>query len=167
MAGIGFIDDVVLFSTNMSEEVNRLLQAAVVSCRADKLQAEALFLQALSHDKHCLQVYFALYKFYFYQARLNEAEMYVLLGLEEAASQAGFPGDYRLLYRDKSKWDLYANETSLFYLYSLKALAFIKLRKSESVHARTILNIIKALDPEDRSGASVIMDLSAAVDEVN
>jgi len=165
MAGIGFIDDVVLFSPSMPEEVNRLLQAAVISSRRDKLKAEDLFMQALSLDKHCLQTYFALYKFYFYQARLNEAEMFVLLGLEEAARQGGFPSDYRRLYRDMEKWDLYANEVSLFYLYTLKALAFIKLRKHDSIQAGTILNIIKELDPEDRSGASVIMDLSAAMDE--
>ena len=165
MTRVGFIDEAVLFSPDIPEAVNALLQAAVVASRSDKVRAEQLFTEAYQLDKACLQTYFALYKFYFYQARLSEAESFVLAGLEEAARQGGFPSDYRCLYRDKSKWDMYANEMTLFYLYTLKALAFIKLRQKQLSQAQVILAMMKELDPEDRSGASVIMDLAEAMQE--
>lgn len=162
---VGFIDDAVLFSPNMPQAVNALLQAAVIASRTDKIKAEQLFSQAWQLDKACLQTYFALYKFYFYQARLIEAERYVMAGLEEAARQGGFPADYHRLYQQHDQWDLYTDETGLFYLYTLKALAFIKLRREQMNLAEDILDKIKVLDPQDRSGASVIMDLAKAMNE--
>ncbi|MGR9053509.1 MAG: hypothetical protein ACU84J_12755 [Gammaproteobacteria bacterium] len=163
MAGTAFIEDAVLFSPNMPEPVNNLLQAAVVASRNDKPRAEQLFQEAFQLDSGCLQTYFALYKFYFYQARLEEAETYVLAGLQEAAKQGGFAAEYRLLL--ESKRNMYDGEIALFYLYTLKALAFIKLRQQQPAVAHEVLDAIKQLDPEDRSGASVIMDLALALAE--
>lgn len=161
----GLLDEAVLFSPDIPQAVNELLQAAVVATRTDKMRAEQLFTEAFQLDKACLQTYFALYKFYFYQARLVEAENYVLAGLEEAARQSGIPSDFRSLFQEKSKWDMYTDETTLFYLYTLKALAFIKLRQNQIAQGQAILSMMKELDPEDRSGASVIMALAEALEE--
>ncbi len=154
-----------MFSPNMPAEVNNLLQAAVAASSIDQSRAENLFLQAQTLDSHCLQTYFALYKFYFFQKRLADAERIVIAGLEESARQGGFPSDYRRLARNRKKWNLYANEITLFYLYTLKALAFIKLRQGYNVEAKLVLSHLRQLDPEDLSGASVIMDLAAGVTE--
>ena len=112
-----------------------------------------------------MQTYFALYKFYFFQKRLVDAERIVLAGLEESAKQGGFPNDYRQLVGNLKKWNLYANECTLFYLYTLKALAFIRLRLGFTLDAQLILSTLQQLDPKDLSGASVIMDLAAGVTE--
>lgn len=165
MHAAGFFEERVLFSPNLPAEVNRLLQMAVAASHSEKPLAEKLFKQAQQTDRRCLQTYFALYKFYFYQGRLQEAEREAIAALEEAAQQGGFPADYRRLARMQHKPDLYVNEASLFYLYSLKALAFIKLRREQIAEARGILAIMAILDPEDRSGASVIMQLSEALDD--
>jgi hypothetical protein len=154
----------VLFSPNIPTAVNQLLQAAVAASHADPLRAENLFVQAQALDSQCLQSYFALYKFYFYQKRLVDAERVVIAGLEESARQGGFPCDYRHLSQNLSQWDLYANETTLFYLYTLKALAFIKLRQGFGVDAKLVLAHLKELDPKDLSGASVIMTLAEEID---
>jgi hypothetical protein len=153
----------VLFSPDLPVAVNQLLQAAVAASHTDKPRAERLFKEAQQLDGHCLQTYFALYKFYFYQGRLLEAEREVIAALEEAAHQGKFPCDYRRLAR--GQWNMYASEISLFYLYSLKALAFIKLRQQQDGEARVILLLMQILDPEDRCGGSVIMSLAAALDE--
>jgi hypothetical protein len=155
----------VLFSPNIPDAVDYLLQSAVTASSVDQTKAENLFLQAQALDKQCLQTYFALYKFYFFQKRLIDAEKIVLSALEESARQGSFPHDYRQLALDGQKWDLYANETTLFYLYSLKALAFIKLRQGFNSDAQLILSHLRQLDPEDLIGASVIMDLAAGVSE--
>lgn len=154
-----------MFSPNMPVEVNHLLQTAVAASSIDQNRAESLFLQAQKLDRHCLQTYFALYKFYFFQKRLVDAERVVIAGLEESARQGGFPSDYRRLARNRQKWNLYANECTLFYLYTLKALAFIKLRLGFTIDAQLVLSHLQQLDPEDLSGASVIMDLAAGVTE--
>lgn len=163
MKASGFFEERVLFSPNLPAEVNRLLQMAVAASHSEKPLAEKLFKQAQQTDRSCLQTYFALYKFYFYQSRLQEAEREVIAALEEAARQGGFPGDYQLLARQPELWDMYASEIPLFFLYSLKALAFIKLRQQKVQESSVILSAMKILDPEDRSGASVIMQLSDAL----
>ncbi|MDO9141624.1 MAG: hypothetical protein Q7U38_14995 [Methylobacter sp.] len=163
MASVAFVEERVLFSPNMPAEVNNLLQAAVAASPVDQSRAETLFLQAQALDSRCLQTYFALYKFYFFQKRLADAERIVVAGLEEAARQGGFPSDYRRLAQNRQKWDLYANEITLFYLYTLKALAFIKLRLGFALEAQLVLSHLQQLDPQDLSGASVIMDLAAGV----
>ncbi len=165
MASVAFVEERVMFSPNMPAEVNHLLQAAVAASSIEPKRAEQLFLQAQALDSRCLQSYFALYKFYFCQKRLVDAERIAVAGLEEAARQGGFPSDYRRLAKNRQKWDLYANEITLFYLYTLKALAFIKLRLGFSVDAQLLLSHLQQLDPEDLSGASVIMDLAAGVSE--
>lgn len=165
MDGVGAFEERIVFSPDIPAAVNVLLQAAVLASRCDATEAERLFIEALRLDGHCLETYFALYKFYFYQERLADAERAALAGLEEAARQGRFPADYKRLLRDKDKWNLYANEITHFYLYSLKALAFIKLRGGKTLEARLILSAIHELDPEDRSGASVIADLASALDE--
>ena len=165
MRSVAFIEERVLFSPNMPGEVNNLLQAAVAASSVDQSRAETLFLQAYALDSHCLQTYFALYKFYFFQKRLDDAQRIVMAGLEESALQGGFPSDYRRLVQSRQKWNLYANESTLFYLYTLKALAFIKLRLGLTPDAKLVLSHLQQLDPEDLSGASVIMDLAAGVAE--
>ncbi|WP_036254621.1 hypothetical protein [Methylobacter sp. BBA5.1] len=154
----------ITFSPNMPPEVNQLLQSAVIASSVDQKRAETLFIRAQTMDRHCLQTYFALYKFYFYQKRLPEAERIALSGLEESARQGGFPSDYRRLAREPKKWNLYANEISLFYLYTLKALAFIKLRQGLLVEGQLILSQLQQLDPKDLSGGSVVMDLAAGLE---
>ena len=83
MSSGAFIEERVTFSPNIPTEVNNLLQAAVAASSVDQSKAEILFLQAQTLDSHCLQTYFALYKFYFFQKRLADAERIVLAGLEE------------------------------------------------------------------------------------
>jgi hypothetical protein len=165
MRSVAFIEERVLFSPDIPAEVNNLLQAAVAASPVDQNRAETLFLQAQALDSHCLQTYFALYKFYFFQKRLIDAERIVLAGLEESARQGGFPNDYQQLAGNLQQWNLYTNECSLFYLYTLKALAFIRLRLGLTLEAQLILSTLQQLDPKDLSGASVIMDLAAGVKE--
>ena len=56
-------------------------------------------------------------------------------------------------------------QPALFYLYTLKALAFIKLRRQQAQEAESILALLRELDPEDRCGASVVMQLAHALPE--
>ncbi|MBK8815817.1 MAG: hypothetical protein IPN42_10085 [Methylococcaceae bacterium] len=165
MLPVSEFEERVLFSPHIPSAVNNLLQQAVAANRSDFGQAEQLFKLAKQTDRSCLQTYFALYKFYFHHKRLHDAESEIRAALEEAARQGGFPSDFRRLARQPLKWDLCANEIGLYYLYTLKALAFVKLRKQQDIEAQVILTLLQDLDPEDRCGASVIRSLAEAVEE--
>lgn len=92
-----YFEERILFSSDVPTAVNKLLQAAVTTTHVDKYKAESLLKAARDIDTHCLQTYFALYKFYFFQGRLREAEREVIAGLTGAAQQGNFPNDYRQL----------------------------------------------------------------------
>lgn len=164
MLPISELNERVLFSPHVPGAVNTILQQAVAANHSDHSRAEDLFKLAKQTDRSCLQTYFALYKFYFHHKRLHEAEREIRAGLEEAARQGGFPSDFRRLARKPCKWDLYANDITLFYLYTLKALAFVKLRQQQDAEAQVVLTLLQDLDPEDRCGASVIRSLAEAVE---
>ncbi|MEJ1964555.1 MAG: hypothetical protein WDO56_24600 [Gammaproteobacteria bacterium] len=128
---------------------------------ADKPRAEALMLNALQRDSECLPTYFALYKFYFYSRRLADAERMVLQALETAARQAAISSDWPTLTPDSAAWQDTAGPAH-FYLFSLKALAFIRLRLGRPQEAAALLAKLAELDSFDGVGASVVRSLAAA-----
>jgi hypothetical protein len=72
---------------------------------------------------------------------------------------AGFSTDWRQLDSTSAEW-LPAVGATRYFLYSLKALAFIRLRREDPEGARRILDKLQELDPEDQVGGSVIQDLA-------
>jgi hypothetical protein len=148
---------VARFGGPTSEEIDRRLRDATL---ADEERAEVLLLEARELDSGCLPVYFALYKFYFYRSRLAEAEQITLAALETAARQGGFAPDWRELDVDTAPWSQ-ASGPIRFYLFSLKALAFIRLRRGAPDEADAILAKLAEIDPLDQVGATVIRDIAA------
>lgn len=143
------------------EPVDWCLREAA-SAHADGARAERLLQRAHRLGPHCLPVYFALYKFYFHQCRLAEAETAALLGLDTAARQAGFAADWRQLAPGSAAWGDTAGPQR-FYLFSLKALAFVRLRLGRVDEARALLAKLGELDPSDSVGHGVVATLASAV----
>lgn len=150
----------VRFGGAAPEAVDQRLKEAVAAY-ADAPRAEALLLDAQAIEPQCLPVYFALYKFYFYKYRLADAERAALRALEASAQQAGFPADWTALTPWSADWSDVSGPRH-FYLFSLEALAFIRLRLGHADGARAILAKLAELDPLDRVGASVIRALTDA-----
>jgi tetratricopeptide (TPR) repeat protein len=139
--------------------VQQLLQEAVaVYSQANR--AEAILWSAQAMYPECLPVYFALYKFYFYKGRLHDAERATRLGLAAASRQAGFDVDWHRLTIATVDWSDTLGPQH-FYLFSLKALAFIYLRLDRRSESQAILSKLAQIDPGDSVGASVIRDLVA------
>ena len=153
----------VRFGGTVPPEVDLRLTMAADS-HWDSCTAEVLLLDAQSLDPTCLPVYFALYKFYFYRSRLAEAERITLQALVAAARQAGFSEEWQQLTPQTADWAA-TDEPQHFYLFSLKALAFIRLRLGRADEARAILAKLAVLDPQDTVGASVIRALETAATE--
>lgn len=160
-------DEPLIFDSRVDPEIDRRLQKAVAARRRFRFETERLLWQAQADDPSCLPVYFALYKFYSHGRRLNDAARALRLALTEAARQGGFHCDWEKLNAgaaDSCSVDLYASEAGLFYLISLKALAFVKLRQNRPLEAKALLDHLLRLDKDDRSGASTIRTLADSLD---
>lgn len=118
-------------------------------------EAESLLWRAQATDVDCLQVYYTLYKFYFNHNRLGDAERATCLALDAAARQAKIESDWRLQQKDSCDWSKISSPQH-FYLFSMKALAFIRLRQLRDADAVLILAKLREIDPDDSVGASVI-----------
>jgi tetratricopeptide (TPR) repeat protein len=136
--------------------VNDLLQEGVVAYRRSPSEAEARFRLALELAPQALPVYFCLYKIHTYQGNLDAALTAARAGLGTAAAQAGWPADFRAWPRV----DLGTNDASRFALYTLKALAFIRLKRGELPDALEALARLEELDPQGHVGWPVIRDLA-------
>lgn len=113
------------------------------------------------HPAH-LQAYVDLCKLYFYSKRLTEAEQVARAALIEAARQGGFEPDWRILAGGDEGWrDSHGPQR--VYLYMLKALSFIRMRRDDIGGGREILANLNRLDPDDLVGGSVVNDLASAV----
>jgi len=133
-----------------------------MACYADTQLAETLLWQAQREAPESLPVYFSLYKFYFYKGNLEQAEVAARMALLAAAVKGGFNADWRSLQVDSADWRDYA-AAAHFYLFSLKALAFIRLRLGDTAESSAILSKMLELDPDDSVGASVIRSISSSV----
>lgn len=125
----------------------------------DTTQAEFLLWTALKTDAECLGSYFSLYKFYFYKRMLPDAEEVALLALETAARQGGFNADWTQLDANSVDWQR-VDAPQHFYLFTLKALAFMRLRLERPQESMALLAKLQELDPQDSVGASVIRDIA-------
>ncbi len=155
------IDETVSFGPAVRPSTNNRLQYAVAARYRDNSEAENMLWEARAEDPTCLPVYFALYKFYANSKKLDRAERAARLAIAESARQAGISADWEKLDGESPK--LYASEAGLFYLFSLKALGFIKLRRGHLQEAGTILGHLARLDPDDLSGGSVVRGLAESV----
>jgi tetratricopeptide (TPR) repeat protein len=146
--------DRALYGGDTPAPVTALLEQAM-QCYADTDRAEGLLWQARLAAPQALSVFFSLYKFYFYKHQLEKAELTVRQALQVAARQGGFDSDWRRLDRDSTEWTV-NNLPAHFFLFSLKALAFIRLRRGEIAECREILEKLAVIDPADQVGACVI-----------
>jgi len=153
-------DDLINFG-EVPPEVNEILQRGVALYRHDSEGADKAFREALMLDPEALPTYLCLYKIHTYQGNLDEALAIALAGLGEAARQAGLDPDWRLWKTEQISSDV--NSPGHFALYTLKALAFIHLRRDESAVSQTYLAKLAELGAMEKVGGSVIAALAAGV----
>lgn len=142
------------------EAVDALLQQGVAAYRSDRGRADRYFRKALAAAPHEVPTYFCLYKIHTYQGNLEEAEAAAEAGLKEAASQAGWPQDWRAWQRQPAM----PEGAGRFALYTLKALAFIHLRQNRRAAALEKLDTLGILDPAGMTGWPVVAALAAGLE---
>lgn len=105
----------------------------------------------------CLPVYYLLYKFHAGRRQFDLAERAATRGISVAARQAGLATDWRDVQPGAA--DFAVNGPARFWLFSLKALAFICLRTRRADAARELVEHIGRLDPTHGLGNDVIASL--------
>lgn len=136
--------------------IDALLQQGVATYRRDRDAAERLFRAALAAGPQHLPLYFCLYKIHTYQGSLDAALAAAQAGLREAALQAGWPDDFRAWSPSPGA----VEGPGRFALYTLKALAFIHLRRDERAQAQLALVHLERLDPSGSIGWPVVAALA-------
>jgi hypothetical protein len=153
-----FSDESINFG-ELPEEIDALLQQGVAAYRHDPAKADRIFRQALDAAPAELPIYFCLYKVHAYRGNLEEAQAVAERGLREAASQALWDADWR-------EWQPQSaapEGAGRFALYTLKALAFIHLRKNEPAEAHALLGCLSKLDPSGAVGWPVVAALADGI----
>ncbi|MEW8258962.1 MAG: hypothetical protein AB2720_09280 [Candidatus Thiodiazotropha taylori] len=163
---IQMVGNEVHFGFDIEPGAHAELQRAASLISSREASSEAL-LQAEQIAPEQIEVLIACYKFHFYQGDTEKAEELVIKTLGLAAKQGNFNWDWLQLNPSSADWNA-PRGPERFYLYSLKALAFIRLRQEKLHEAESILHALSLIDPADQVGANVIRDLlDAIVEEQN
>jgi hypothetical protein len=143
---------------SLPAEAHTLLLRGMAQYRTDPAGAELLFGIARSQAPASLPLYRALVKFYNRECQFDAAYDMAALGMREAARLDNLPPDWR-------DWtlDMLDGKTASFALLTLKAMAFLELRRGNTAASVEILDQLRRLDPSDGIGSSVVAALAAGI----
>ena len=154
MSPDGALREITLPFADPTGQAASLLEAALARS-THPTEVEKLLRQHLLNEPDYLPAYFALYKLLFRQSRLAEAEEIARNAMDRGARLGGFPPNWQHLAPNTADWSM-IHSPAHFYLFTLKALSFILLRRKRLDECREVLEKIGELDPHDLIGASVI-----------
>ena len=154
MSPDGALGEIILPFADPAGQAASLLEAALASS-THPTEVEKLLRHHLLNEPDYLPAYFALYKLLFRQSRLAEAEEIARNAMDRGARLGGFPPNWQHLAPNTADWSM-IHSPAHFYLFTLKALSFILLRRKRLDECREVLEKIGELDPHDLIGASVI-----------
>lgn len=101
-------------------------------------------------------VLIARYRFYFYKGRLRNALEVARRCLAVAAEAIGLDADWRVVRRSDAEFGDYEALLPRFYLFTLKAYAYLHMRLGELEQGGALLAKLRELDVDDRLGGSVL-----------
>lgn len=140
----------------LSAAVSRLLEKAAILY--PQIEAENLLLEAWSLASDHPQVLGALYRFYFYRHRLDDALGVAEHTLRISATQLRLNADWRALQAADFAGE--QNAMQRLYLLALKACAYLELRLGRCASAKQRLEALCRLDPENRLGGAYLLSLA-------
>ena len=145
-----------LFGGEVSPAVQRLIDAAR---GAPRIEAGAALWTAVLSAPQSLPAYYLLYKFHASHGELDPAHEVAQKALAVAAQQASIDRDWRAVRPGDA--DFATPGPARFWLFTLKALAFISVRRGERALALALVGKLRTLDPGDQLGFGVVEALLA------
>jgi len=151
-----FTDCELYFEEAMPARVESLI--ALASANYGSVEAELGLLQAFLLAPENLAVLVSLYRYYFYQHRLDDAETVAERAMAVTADRLGLPRHWQKLDEGAAAAGAARSFGMLrFYLLALKASAIISLRQGKLDDARQRLEKLMELDSRDQLGAGALM----------
>jgi len=147
------------FGGDVPTAVRHLLHRAA----AEPAERTATLWAAQALAPRCLPVYYVLVKHHATRREFDWAERAARRGLAEAAEQAGLPANWVDARPDPAR-DFSRGGPARFWLFMLKALAFLALRQERPQAARALLAKITELQPDAGMGDDVIGAILQAAD---
>jgi hypothetical protein len=146
-----------IFGQGLPEAAARHLQCAAFAY-SDEQAAESHLKAAQAEAPDHAAVLIGLYRFYFYRGRLKEALDIAYLCLAKGARENGLSADWREVRAGDAEFGDYG-ATPRFYLFTLKAAAYLSMRLGSLEEGRAMIAKLLELDPSDKIGAKVLLDV--------
>jgi len=146
------------FDEPLTAEISQLINAAADHYGSE--EAESLLLRANFIAPQHLMVLVALYRYYFYQHRLEDALLVAESALAVVGRRLEFPETWRYL-REENVGEGVMRSMGLvrFYLMVLKSAGYINLRLANYETGQLMLEKLVELDSHDRMGGKVLLDI--------
>lgn len=147
------------FNESISSDIRDLL--ALASNAYARGGAERPLLEARKKAPESLTVLVALYRFYYYQHRYQDALNTAHQSMGVAADRLGFPDNWRQINMSSVGYGVMKSMTTLvrFYLLSLKGAGYMNLRMGNITAGVEMLEKVAALDVKDRLGALDLLNV--------
>ena len=147
-----------ILGAGLPEVAGRHLRLAALANSDDRV-AEAHLMQALAAAPAHAAVLIGLYRFYFYKGRLAEALEVARICLQKAARDNALAQDWREVRATDAVFSDYAAVLPRFYLFTLKAYAYLNMRLGDLGEGRAAVTKLLELDPSDKIGAKVLLGI--------
>lgn len=146
------------FDEPISAEVEHLV--AMAAANYGNEDAELMLLRANFIAPQHLMVLVALYRYYFYQHRLEDALLVAESALAVVGRRLEFPDTWRNLHEaNVGEGVMRSMGLVRFYLMILKAAGYIHLRLGEFSIGKAMLEKLVELDSHDRIGGKALLDV--------
>ncbi len=162
-----FDQTTLYFDDPLPLEIEHLLRDAGASYGQSDGESEALLLRAYFLAPEQLMVLVAMYRYYFYQHRLDDALLVADRTLEVASHRLDLPAKWEHIHPDHLGHAVLRSMGLLrFYLMVLKATAYIHLRQGNNGVGEAMLEKLAELDSHDRLGGQALLNLVREEQEV-
>lgn len=151
--------DKLYFDEPVSPAVEKLLDEASEAGRDDR--AENSLLQAYFLEPNHLTVLVALYRFYYYKQRYEDALIVADRALEVSGKQLELRTGWQEMNISELGYGvLISMGLTRFYLHALKASGFVLLRMQKIDDALLRLYKLTELDPQDQFGGKLLINVA-------
>ncbi|CCD84338.1 conserved protein of unknown function [Bradyrhizobium sp. ORS 285] len=147
-----------LLGGGLPEEAERQLWQASQSYHLDDV-AEAHLKQAEALAPDHAAVLIGFYRFYFYKGRLNDALRIAKRCLAKAAVENHLPPHWRDVRPEHAEFGSFDHMLPRFFMFTLKGYAYLQMRLGNLVEGRLAVQKLLDLDPSDKVGARVLLEV--------
>ncbi|MES9861690.1 MAG: hypothetical protein ABW157_11655 [Candidatus Thiodiazotropha sp. LLP2] len=155
---LDFDSEDLYFDEALNSEAKAYLESAAENYGEAKAETDLLRAYFLEPEHPMILV--ALYRYFYYQHRLNEALIVAERVLVVIAKRLELPSDWRDLSEGRLGSGVMISMTLIrFYMLALKGAGFLELRLGNYDSALERLEKVAELDSKDRLGAQALLEV--------